>query len=70
VRQPAARVVSHEFGLQKAKVIVESPRPAMVVISQAYYHNWKAHVDGLPTRLWRANYAFQAVEVPAGRHEI
>jgi uncharacterized membrane protein YfhO len=27
-------------------------------------------VDGQPVHLWRANYAFQAVEVPAGVHEV
>lgn len=69
-RQPGARVLSQQFGSKSATVTVETPGPALVVISQAYYHNWKARVDGLPTRLWRANYAFQAVEVPAGRHQV
>ena len=41
----------------------------MVFISQGYYHNWRARVDGKAVPLWRANYAFQAVEVPAG-HEV
>jgi len=27
-------------------------------------------VDGVPTPLWRANYAFEAVAVPAGKHRI
>ena len=27
-------------------------------------------MDGKPAALWRANYAFQAVEVPSGRHEV
>jgi uncharacterized membrane protein YfhO len=27
-------------------------------------------MDGQPARIWRANYAFQAIEVPAGRHQI
>jgi uncharacterized membrane protein YfhO len=42
----------------------------MVVVAQAFYHPWRAYVDGAPVRLWRANYAFQAVEVPAGRHRL
>jgi uncharacterized membrane protein YfhO len=41
-----------------------------VVIAQAYYPAWKAYVDGQPARIWRANYAFQAVEVPAGQHQV
>jgi hypothetical protein len=39
-------------------------------LGQAYYHNWEASVDGTKVPLWRANYAFQAVEVPAGKHRI
>jgi hypothetical protein len=69
-REPGARIISQQFGVQKAIVTVESPGPTMVVISQAYYHDWKARVDGRPTPLWRANYAFQAVEVSAGRHQV
>ena len=50
------------------EVIAEAP--AMVVVAQAYYHPWQAYVDGKRTRLWRANYAYQAVEVPAGTHQV
>jgi len=42
----------------------------MAVVAQSYYHLWKASIDGVPTRLWRANHAFQALEVPAGRHSV
>jgi Bacterial membrane protein YfhO len=43
---------------------------AMVTVAQSYYHPWCAYVDGHPTKLWRANYAFQALEVPAGKHNV
>ena len=69
-REPAARIIGKLFGASKETIQVEVPGPAMVFISQAYYHNWKARVDGKAVPLWRANYAFQAVEVPAGRHEV
>ena len=69
-REPAARIIGKLFGASKETIQVEAPGPAMVFISQAYYHNWKARVDGKAVPLWRANYAFQAVEVPAGRHEV
>jgi len=42
----------------------------LVVIAQAFYHNWRAYVADRPTALLRANHAFQAVEVPAGRHDV
>ena len=42
----------------------------MLVVAQAFYHPWHAYVDGNATPLWRANYAFQALEVPPGKHQI
>ncbi|MGA2541376.1 MAG: YfhO family protein [Verrucomicrobiota bacterium] len=69
-RQEAARVVAKQFGSAKIVLEVETPGPAMISLSQAWYHNWKASVDGHPVPLWRANEAFQAVEVPAGRHQL
>jgi hypothetical protein len=49
---------------------VESSAPVLVVAAQTYYHLWHAQVDGKPVPLLRANFAFQALEVPAGRHEL
>jgi hypothetical protein len=68
--QPAARIVAKEFKPMRRQIDVESPAETMVVVTEAYYHNWEAQVDGKPAKLWRANYAFEAVEVPAGRHEV
>ncbi|MDE3065909.1 MAG: YfhO family protein, partial [Verrucomicrobiota bacterium] len=64
------KIVFQRFGAQRARLTVEAPAPALVVIAQAFYHDWHAFVDGQPVPLLRANHAFQAVEVPAGRHEI
>jgi uncharacterized membrane protein YfhO len=49
---------------------VEASNPSIVVIAQAFYRPWRAFVDGSPQPLWRANYAFQALEVPPGRHKV
>lgn len=69
-RESEARIVSKQFSPNKNTIQVQTPNPAMVIVSQAYYHNWQAQVDGKPVPLWRANYAFQAVEVPAGTHTV
>ncbi len=69
-REPRARITAKDFGPDRQSIEVETPAATMVVLSQAYYHNWEASVDGKATALWRANYAFQAVEVPSGRHRI
>jgi hypothetical protein len=69
-RQEGARVLVKQFGAAKIILEIQTPGPAMVSISQAWHHNWKAGVDGQAVTLWRANEAFQAVEAPAGRHEV
>jgi len=39
-------------------------------LAQGYFPAWRALVDGQPEPVWRANHAFQAVEVPAGTHHV
>jgi len=59
-----------QFSARRLRVEVEAGAPAMVVVAQAFYHWWHPYVDGKAVPLWRANYAFQALEVPAGKHEV
>jgi uncharacterized membrane protein YfhO len=63
-------VLATKFANERISFQTEAPAASLVVISQAYYPAWKAYVDGRPTRIWRANYAFQALQVPAGRHQV
>ena len=49
---------------------VEATQPSLVVVAESYYDGWQASVDGKPAKIWRANHAFQAVEVPAGHRHI
>jgi hypothetical protein len=69
-RQSGAHVLATEFANQSVAIQTEASAPSMVVISQTWFPAWKAYVDGRPTTLWRANFAFQALEVPAGRHSV
>jgi hypothetical protein len=69
-QRTSARVLEARFGIQSVSIQTEAPAPSLVVISQTYYPAWKALVDGQPARIWRANYAFQALQVPAGQHQV
>jgi hypothetical protein len=55
---------------QQIEADVVTPAPTLLVAAQTYYHPWRAYVNGSPVRLWRANYAFQAFEVPAGSSHV
>jgi hypothetical protein len=65
-----ARVIPGEYSPQRLEFEVDTPAPALVTVAQSFYHSWQAYVDGRRTRLWKANYAFQALEVPAGKHPV
>jgi hypothetical protein len=41
-----------------------------LVLAQTWFPGWRARVDGVETPLLRANYAFGAVALPAGEHEV
>jgi hypothetical protein len=49
---------------------VVAPRDGLAVILDPFYPGWTATLDGKPVPILRADYAFQAVAVPAGRHEL
>jgi uncharacterized membrane protein YfhO len=66
----SARIISSRFTAQRGEVEVDTQDRSLVVISQAYYPAWRAFLDGQPVPIWRANYAFQSVETPAGRHHL
>jgi hypothetical protein len=70
VGEAHARILAKDFKPSRQSIDVEAPAATIVVLGQAFYHNWEANVDGMATPLWRANYAFQAVQVPAGKHRI
>lgn len=44
--------------------------PGFLVLSDTWYPGWKAYVDGAERPVLRANYAFRAVYLEAGRHTI
>jgi hypothetical protein len=71
VNAPAiAKAAVSQFSSHWLAIDVQADAPAMVVISQVFYHPWHAYVDGKAVPLWRANHAFQALEVPLGTHQI
>ena len=62
------RIVRYE----PERVVIETDTPAdgFLVLTDTYMPGWQAQVDGQPTELYIADYAFRAVRVPAGQHRI
>ncbi len=44
--------------------------PQLLYVSDTFDFGWNAYVDGNPTRVYKANYAFRAVPIPQGTHTV
>ncbi|HEY2030123.1 MAG TPA: YfhO family protein [Myxococcales bacterium] len=49
---------------------VDAPADGLAVVLDPYYPGWTATVDGAPAPLLRADVAFEAVPVRAGKHHL
>lgn len=41
-----------------------------LVLTDTWFPGWKAYVDDKPVKVWRTNYMFRGIVVPAGTHSI
>jgi hypothetical protein len=74
------RLVDHkqpEQSIEQAKIVSYTPnkvvievntdQPALLFLSDSYYPNWNAKVNGKEEKIYIADYAFRAVKVPSGQ---
>jgi hypothetical protein len=68
---PAASVDITHYGIQDLELTTTTGGNNLLFLSEAYYPvGWKAFLDGKEIPIYRANYLFRAVVVPAGQHKI
>jgi hypothetical protein len=72
--QHPASSIQHQVTLQDTpnRVTIRAilDAPGYLVVADTWYPGWQATVDGVPTEVLRANYAFRAVWLEAGKHEV
>src|SRR5262249_10567825 len=56
-----------DYQPNRVTVEVAGEAPGYLVLTDIWYPGWKCTVDGEPARLYRGNFVFRAVAVPAGR---
>ncbi len=52
------------------KIETENDAPQILFVSDTYYPGWIATIDGIQTKIEKADYAFRAIAVPSGKHNI
>lgn len=59
-----------DFTLNRVKVKVTMPQDGLMMFLDNYHPYWRARLDGKEISIYRANFTFKLVQVPAGVHEI
>jgi len=67
---PDDKVNLVSYSANSSKWQVKTKEPGLLVVADSYYPGWRVLVDGWDTRIYRANFAFRAVPVPAGEHQV
>ena len=48
----------------------ENAGDGFIVLVDSYYPAWRANIDGMSTKIYRADYNFRGVIVPRGKHTV
>jgi hypothetical protein len=73
--QITARADVEGISLQEnnsSEIVINTIRvqSGMLVIADQYYKGWHCTVDGKETKIFRTDYTFKSVQVPAGKHLV
>ena len=64
------RVVIDTYEPNQIELAVRAKKDGFLVISNNYYPGWRAFLNGKPVKIYRANYTFQAIQLPQGTHQV
>ena len=64
------KVKQVRYGPNRVEIDIHTDRKGLLVLSESYHPDWRASIDGQPTRILRANYVLQAVAVDAGARKV
>ena len=64
------KILREKYSPQRIEFEVECAQPSWLVLAQSYYHPWRAFIREQPAEIQRANHAFQAIRLPAGRSSV
>ena len=59
------------YAPEEFAVVAVTPAPAYLVLAEVWYPGWRAWLDGIEVPIYRADFAFRAVYLPApGEHTL
>jgi len=58
------------YAPEEVTLKVQAPQNCWLFASERFAPGWKAYVDEKEVRIFKANFAFRAIEIPAGTHVV
>ena len=52
------------------EIVVKSPSPEWLVLSNEAISGWHVTIDGNPVRIYYANHAYMGINIPKGEHKV
>ena len=70
--EPAAQATAEitRYDPNRVTVTASTSADGFLFLSDRYDPGWKAYVDGVQTKVYRADYVFRAVYLAAGQHQV
>jgi uncharacterized membrane protein YfhO len=63
-------VAIEHYAPQRVVITATSHQAGYLVLTDTWFPGWTARVDGRDAQVERADYAFRAVRLESGRHEV
>ncbi len=68
--QPAGSVIISQYNNNSITLKTDTDREGFLFLSQIFHPGWRAYIDGSQVKIYRTNYIFSGIVVPAGAHTI
>lgn len=63
-----ARIMN--FTPNEVLIKTDSESNSILLLTDSFYPGWKAFIDNIETKIYRADYTFKAIVVPEGEHNV
>lgn len=65
-----ANAIIESYASNTVKLKVTTPSKAMLILTDNYFPGWRVKVNGVESKVLRANHTFRGVEIPGGDSEV
>ncbi len=66
----SSEVIIEAYKSSFIQLQVETDKDKILFLSDNYYPGWKAKIDNLETKIYRADFTFRGIVVPKGKHTV